>query len=134
MYLGLLNYSNQMLKTCKKHGVTEFTTRSDGYTRCKKCVVEAVDKRRKKLKEMAVAHKGGKCEHCGYNKYIGALEFHHNDPNEKDFGISGTKQTASWNKIKKEVDKCTLLCSNCHKEEHARLNALKAHVEVATGS
>lgn len=37
---------------------------------------------------MAVAYKGGKCQCCGYNKYIGALKFHHVDPAQKDFGIS----------------------------------------------
>jgi hypothetical protein len=37
---------------------------------------------------MAVVYKGGKCQCCGYNKYIGALEFHHVDPEQKDFGVS----------------------------------------------
>lgn len=123
-----------MIRTCKKHGQTEFAIRADGYFRCRKCTVDAVDKRRRKLKEMAVNYKGGKCENCGYDRCIGALEFHHKDPNQKDFGISGTKQTASWKKIKAEVDKCVLLCSNCHREEHARIYDSKAHVEVATPS
>ena len=47
---------------------------------------KAVEKRRKKLRQMAVKYKGDKCQICGYNKCIKALEFHHLDENEKEFG------------------------------------------------
>jgi hypothetical protein len=72
--------------------------------------------KRQKNKIKAVEYKGGKCEICGYNKCIAALSFHHRNPNEKDFQIS--KTTKSWIKIKDEIDKCMLLCSNCHSELH----------------
>jgi hypothetical protein len=81
----------------------------------------AVTKRRKKLKEMAIEYKGGKCICCGYNKCPGALEFHHTDPDGKDFSISNKGVTRSWEKIKKEIDKCVLVCANCHREIHAGL-------------
>jgi hypothetical protein len=84
----------------------------------KEKAVKSVVKRRKKIKELAVEYKGGKCERCGYNKYIGALEFHHKDPNEKDFLISRKGHCTSWEKIKKELDKCILVCANCHREIH----------------
>ena len=106
-----------MKKECKKHGLTEFSLRSDGRTRCKKCAVDAVQKRRYIIKEKAVAYKGGKCVKCGYNKYFGALEFHHVD-GSKDFGIGAKGYTRSWEKVMKELDKCILVCSNCHKEIH----------------
>jgi DNA-binding CsgD family transcriptional regulator len=80
---------------------------------------QRVKTRRNKLKEMAVEYLGGKCVGCGYNKCIWALEFHHKDSNEKDFTIS-TYSTLSWEKLKKELDKCELRCSNCHKEIHYR--------------
>lgn len=70
-----------------------------------------------KLKERLVEYKGGKCEKCGYNKCITALEFHHIDPNEKDFGI-GSFNVLSFDKCKREVDKCILVCANCHREIH----------------
>lgn len=70
---------------------------------------------------MAVAYKGGVCQCCKYNKYIGALEFHHINPDEKDFGISVKGYTISWENNKKELDKCVLVCSNCHREIHAGL-------------
>lgn len=102
---------------CKRHGLTEFVLRSDGFYRCKKCASESVSERRRKLKEEIVKYKGGRCEICGYNKCIGALEFHHLDPDEKDFQISnGSPKTLE--KLKKESDKCILVCSNCHREIH----------------
>lgn len=55
--------------------------------RCVKCRSGAIQKRREKTKELLVEYKGGKCEICGYNKCISALEFHHLNPAEKDFGI-----------------------------------------------
>lgn len=83
--------------------------------------VIAVKKRRQKLKLMAIEYKGGKCSKCGYNKCIGALEFHHLDPSKKDFGISNGGITRSWEIIKEELDKCALVCSNCHSEIHEEL-------------
>ncbi len=109
-------------KDCHIHGITEGYHTKEGYTKCKKCRVEAVNKRRKKMKAMAVEYKGGKCEKCGYDKCIGALEFHHLDPSQKDFGIGGKRQTAAWETIKQEVDKCILVCANCHREIHANID------------
>ena len=108
-----------IVKECKKHGNTEFVLRNDGRYRCKKCCVDAVQKRRDEVKRMAVEYKGGKCEICGYDKYQGALEFHHLNPEEKDFGISAKGYTRSFEKVKEEIEKCILVCSNCHKEIHA---------------
>lgn len=71
---------------------------------------------RQRTKEKIVLYKGGCCEKCGYDKCIRALEFHHLDPLQKDFNISG--KMCAFEKIKKEVDKCILVCSNCHKEIH----------------
>jgi hypothetical protein len=110
-----------MLKQCNKHGQTEHAEQGRGKNkrfRCKKCSVEAVSKRRKNLKEQAVKYKGGKCEKCGYFKCISALEFHHTDSTKKDFGIAANGNTRSWEKMKVELDKCIMLCSNCHREVH----------------
>jgi len=77
---------------------------------------DAVIQWRKRVKLKLTDYKGGKCEICGYNKCISALHFHHKDSNEKDFTISG--KSYSFEKLKKEVDKCVLVCSNCHSEIH----------------
>ena len=76
---------------------------------------------RKIMKERSVEHKGGKCEICNYSKCIQALEFHHKNPNKKEFSLSQTRMYSSWNKIKKELNKCILVCANCHREIHSKL-------------
>ena len=75
-----------------------------------------------KVKNKLVEYKGGKCEKCGYNKCIDALEFHHKDPNQKDFSIGG--KSWSFEKLKNEVDKCILVCANCHREIHSKVKTV----------
>lgn len=72
---------------------------------------------RNRVKELAVNYKGGKCVICGYNKCQAAMNFHHIEPKEKDYQISGG--TKSFESLKKELDKCVLVCRNCHSEIHA---------------
>lgn len=86
----------------------------------KKRNVKSVINWRKRKKSELVEYKGGKCEVCKYNKCIDALEFHHIDSTKKDFQISG--KSWSYERLKKEVDKCILVCSNCHKEIHHKMN------------
>lgn len=107
-----------MKKECETHGLTEFSKGTK--PRCRKCAIEAVKKRRNKLKQMAVDYKGGKCQKCGYDRCIAALDFHHIDESQKEFGISGSGYSKSWEKIKKELDKCILVCANCHREIHSQ--------------
>jgi len=75
---------------------------------------------RKNKKQALINYKGGKCFICGYNKCNSALEFHHKDPNEKDFTLSN-HYGKTVEDIKKELDKCDLLCSNCHREVHEKM-------------
>lgn len=75
---------------------------------------------RRLSKERAVAYKGGKCERCGYCKNLAALEFHHLDPTKKDFQLSKGNYL-SWENCLPELDKCQLLCANCHREVHDEL-------------
>ena len=81
-------------------------------------LIAAVHKRRKKIRQMAVEYKSGRCEECGYRRCIDALEFHHNNSSGKDFSISEKGYTRSWNRVREELDKCMLLCANCHREFH----------------
>src|SRR3989344_8576415 len=90
-------------------------------------LINAVAKRRKKIKQKAVEYKGGRCQICGYSSYMGALEFHHLKPFKKEFGLGLNGLTRSWVRVKKEVDKCILVCSNCHREIHAGLHNTKLH-------
>ena len=91
---------------------------------CKKCNTANTTERQRKFKKQCIEYKGGQCFKCGYKSYDGALEFHHLDPNQKDVTISRMRTTKFSDKTKKELDKCILLCSNCHREEHARQRGL----------
>ena len=77
---------------------------------------ESVIEWRKRTKQKLIDYKGGECEICGYRKCNRSLQFHHLNPNQKDFSISG--KSLSFEKLKIEVDKCILVCSNCHCEIH----------------
>lgn len=99
------------------------------YADRKEYIKKAVSKRRKKLKEMALEHSGGKCIICGYNKSKRALVFHHVDPSKKDFGLGLNGLTRSWKRVKAEIDKCALLCSNCHMEIHDGITQLPLGTE-----
>ena len=77
---------------------------------------------RSAIRQKLIEYKGGRCQICGYNRCINALEFHHLNPQEKDFTISGG--TKSFDSLKPEVDKCILVCANCHREIHAGLISL----------
>ena len=70
---------------------------------------------------MMVEYKGGSCIKCGYNKCIGALEFHHMDPSNKDFTLSHIKSGKFDDRVKNELDKCILVCANCHRGIHEKL-------------
>ena len=117
----------KICEICEK----KFETNSSTRIYCYECSGEStrLDNRTRKhqktilrnnMKKQAVKLLGGKCSICGYNKCIDALEFHHKNPNEKEFKI-GSGNTISWKEYKNEVSKCMLVCSNCHKEIHSKL-------------
>jgi hypothetical protein len=93
-------------------------------------MIQAVAKRRKKIKAMAVQYKGGKCVLCGYDKCVDALDFHHLDPKQKNFGLGLGGLTRSWERVKQEADKCVLICANCHREIHAGVTQLPRVIAV----
>lgn len=72
-----------------------------------------------KRKYEYILNHGGKCEICGYNKNIAALEFHHKNPEEKEFQIDLRKfANCDIDKLNNELNKCIILCANCHREIH----------------
>lgn len=111
-------------KICPKHGLTDFVyVESESKYRCKKCRTKSVIDKRRRNKIELVKYKGGKCEICGYDKCIDALEFHHLNPSEKEFTISGKSYALSH--LIEEVNKCMLVCANCHHEIHSKERELK---------
>jgi hypothetical protein len=82
-------------------------------------VVEYVVAHRRRLKDRAIEYKGGRCQLCSYAKCNGALEFHHVNKATKRFGLAKNGRIRSWTLIRAELDKCILICSNCHREVEA---------------
>jgi len=113
---------------CSKEFEYSVKARKAGYRRnmCNSCSANRWKISRKKK---AVAYKGGKCQICGYDKCLRALGFHHVNGQTKSFAISGS-HCRSWTEIKIELDKCVLLCSNCHGEAHEGLIASDTLQEI----
>jgi len=91
-------------------------------------MIKAVAKRRKAIKEKAIEYLGGKCFFCKYTRCHAALDFHHIDEKTKKFGLSQRGLTRSWEKTKMELDKCILICANCHRELHAGILQLSTEM------
>jgi hypothetical protein len=125
---GNLNITANKFNLVSKWQIRNLLQKEGLYGNIKKIETKEEKSRRKSLhvinfkknkKVELVEYKGGKCEKCGYNKCIEALEFHHKDPTQKDFNISS--HSYSSKRMKDEADKCLLLCANCHREEHVLL-------------
>ena len=123
----ILKIDGKPIQNCSKCKV--LLTEETGYWReskniwqanCKKCHNKYSVERWQNNKKRAVDYKGGRCERCGYDKCIDALEFHHIDPSQKDKNFGNIK-IRKWDDQKKELDKCICVCSNCHREIHSEL-------------
>ena len=121
------NLSNEVFNKKCKICNTEFQTYSFNRLYCYDCSPKQKDgsaeyqkARKRSVKHQLIIYKGGKCQKCGYDKCEGALQFHHRDPNEKSFTLSSINVSKELNMsiLYDEVDKCDLLCANCHSEIH----------------
>ena len=92
---------------------------------CATCKVTVYRYRRKYA---AVMYKGGNCEHCGWSGNIAAFEFHHLETDNKSFAIGSV--IVKWAVILAELDKCELVCSNCHRIEHSGYTDLLHHEAI----
>ena len=109
---------------------TEFYNRRNGKGNsvyCKRCSNDQTVERQKRFKQQCIDYKGGKCVCCGYNKCNNALDFHHLDPDKKEFSIAHAKLTSFNDKVKNELNNCALVCSNCHREIHAGIIELSSY-------
>lgn len=106
------------LTMCPEHGPTPFVLDRDGYQRCRKCRVDAVVRRRARVRTMLIAEAGGACVICGFDAHPSALQFHHVDPGQKSFTIRNG-DTRSLERMREEARKCVLLCANCHAQVEA---------------
>lgn len=106
-------------------------TRKRTYADRREYLIQAVAKRRRRIREKAIEYFGGQCIFCSYSRCFAALDFHHIDESQKKFGLSQDGLTRSWEKTRQELDKCVLVCSNCHREIHA--GELQPLVEILNG-
>lgn len=121
-----LYLDTQTEKTCPKCKQTKpvdafsVIRKNRRYSFCKECGSRQTRQRYRNFKKACVEYKGGKCERCGYSKCLWALDFHHKNPAEKLFMISSSPTRSLSASVMAEIDKCLLLCSNCHREEEAK--------------
>ena len=98
---------------------------------CYNCIPEEsagpIDTRRK-IKQWGLDYKGKQCQCCGYNTCIEALDFHHIDESTKLFSLSDHNLKLDWPMIKEELDKCIVVCSNCHREIHAGIRTIEVDI------
>jgi hypothetical protein len=95
----------------------EYTPRkkyNDSRVKCSVCIRNTHSW---EVKARAIKHLGGKCKDCHYTGHPVAFDFDHKDPTQKEFKISG-KYIFRWKELVKELDKCELRCSNCHRTRH----------------
>ena len=117
-------------KECKHHGHGEHrlekTTSGNGYWRCLKCRQEENKRKRRRRQKFIcelMENLGAKCSCCGYNESPEILHFHHVcDRKDKKFTIANAIRTLgriiTKQDVIEEVEKCVLLCPNCHAKEH----------------
>lgn len=90
---------------------------------CKKCHTQSRVERFDKL--MTEVFGEIKCQACGYDSCKRAIDCHHLNEEDKDFEPAKLRSSfISLDKMRKELEKCVLLCSNCHREVHAGYRTL----------
>ncbi len=121
---------------CNRHGDSEHVESGIKIKKwkCCACTVEYSYQYMKGRKIKAVGYLGGACILCGYSKSICALTFHHRVSVLKDFNLSGTGLCKSWDKLTVELDKCDLLCSNCHIETHEQEDIKRIEAKKKQGT
>jgi hypothetical protein len=111
------------MRTCSRHGPIfhyRFNRGGRAQWRCRRCVGEAVTRRKQKVRRILVAEAGGRCAVCGYDRCIVNMHFHHVDPATKALNMTA-QMGRSLAAFREEAKKCVLLCANCHGEVEAGL-------------
>lgn len=122
-------------KQCKP--VSEFSIRKDRpgkpFSKCKKCIAKDAYNKSKRIRKTLVQSMGGTCSRCNGKFHYSQYEFHHVEPEHKDFTISNRK-FAALGTILKELEKCVLVCSNCHTTIHKELKEKSGYQNKISGN
>lgn len=124
-----MNIETKICSSCRESKlIDDFYVRpdrSDKYqSYCKSCFNTYCKERWVSKKYQAVEYKGSCCEDCALHvkdTQICVFDFHHLNPLEKEFNWKKLR-LRSWDSIKKELDKCALLCANCHRVRHFEID------------
>lgn len=121
-----INFKKSYHKRDKEKGIVRYTnccllcSRQENKTwveNNRKLSNKNAQSRRHSRKQRAVEYKGGICEHCKLTFHFSAFDFHHVDTKTKHKD-PGLMMTHSDETLFKELDKCILLCANCHRKHH----------------
>ena len=86
------------------------------YKKNKTEIIAKAKENKKVIPKIIAELKVNGCAICGYNKCNSTLSFHHTDPKDKCFQISHGNIMRTDSKLVDELNKCILLCANCHME------------------
>lgn len=130
--------TNKTCSRCKQLKSTDNfywrKTRNTYMSYCKECGKNLDARKQDVFKLLCLEYLGSKsCVKCGYSKCIAALEFHHIDPEQKEFSISHRRANKLSDQTKKELDKCIVVCSNCHREQHYKNSDNRGGFDITSG-
>jgi hypothetical protein len=93
--------------------------KNDAFKLCFKCKHKS---KRLAYRISSANYKNNKCEMCGLERNtiedLEMFDFHHTDRSNKSFELGDKIEDRKWEDIKKELDKCMMLCANCHRKQH----------------
>ena len=98
----------------QKENRTRWRRKNPGYNRQYKINHQEIKRRGRVVNRSLKTQRGGACEICGYNKDMRALVWHHRNPQEKEQNLTSLVRNGCVNKMKIEIQKCALICGNCH--------------------
>ena len=92
---------------------------------------QAVKRHRLKVRKITDDYKMERgCKVCGYNKHPAALHFHHRRSEEKLFEVSQWRSRVyALDTLLTEMNKCDVICANCHAELHSSIKKNETHIE-----
>src|SRR6056300_1374891 len=120
---GGMNHETRKCRTCDDELVINLNITQNTYDRkdyeCNVCKQTRTTDRARRNKLEAIKYKGGSCVDCGGTFPPRVFDFHHVNPDDKEHKIASMLRSQSWENAKQELDKCVLLCANCHRIRHS---------------
>jgi hypothetical protein len=110
-------------KDCANLRSKEHYAKVKGDPELKEKYRQRINEQNRARKQQTIQYLGGCCSDCKGTFHDSVYDFHHVDMSSKE-GNPSKFIAGSWDKAKTELDKCVLLCSNCHRLRHFGANVL----------